>query len=99
MMQRFVFSSNRYFYRLLVLGLLSFMGVAWADDDEKATTNTVTIEQGKLVGEHEEIEIYDYHTGTYQSVYVYRKPREPQKPSESLPAPVEPASNPPAATR
>jgi len=98
-MQPFIFSSHRYFYRLLVISLMSSVSIAWADDDEKATTSTLTLEQGKVVGEREEIEIYDYHTGTYQSVYVYRKPRESRKPSESLPAPVEPANNHPAATR
>ena len=87
-MQRFIFSTNRYFSWGLVIGLMTFMGAAYADDDEKAITSTLTIEQGKVVGEREEIEIYDYHTGTYQSVYVYRKPGEQPKTSESLPVPI-----------
>lgn len=52
---------------------------AAADEDDKPVTSTVRIEGGQLIGEKQEIEIYDYHTGTYQTVDVYRKPNKTLK--------------------
>ncbi|AMK78890.1 MULTISPECIES: hypothetical protein [Methylomonas] len=57
------------------------MAPAWAmaDEDDKPETSTVQIQGGKLIGEKHEIEIYDYHSGTYQTVDVYRKPAKSLK--------------------
>lgn len=52
---------------------------ARADEDDKSVTSTLQIQGGKMVGEKREIEIYDYHSGTYQTVDVYRKPEKASK--------------------
>lgn len=69
----------------VVMGLLP----AWAtaDEDDKTETSTLQIEGGKLIGEKHEIEIYDYHSGTYQTVDVYRKPAKPVKKDPDTPTP------------
>ncbi|WP_020481575.1 hypothetical protein [Methylomonas sp. MK1] len=63
---------------------------ATADEDDTPETSTLQIQGGKLIGEKHEIEIYDYHSGTYQTVDVYRKPAKslkkdppPQAPKQS----------------
>lgn len=67
--------------RTLAVLLVPVLLPRWAaaDEDDKALTSTVNIQGGQLVGEKQEIEIYDYHTGTYQTVDVYRKPDKTQK--------------------
>ncbi|CAD6876568.1 hypothetical protein [Methylomonas fluvii] len=77
----------------LVIGLLP----AWAtaDEDDKPETSTLQIQGGKVIGEKHEIEVYDYHSGTYQTFDVYRKSAEslkkdpdPQTPKQTTePAP------------
>ena len=49
-------------------------GFALADEDDKDVTEFVEFQGGKLVKERLEVEIYDYHTGTYYTVDVYREP-------------------------
>ncbi|MDX8126665.1 hypothetical protein QLH52_05185 [Methylomonas sp. OY6] len=70
---------------------------AWAtaDEDDKPETSTLQIQGGKVIGEKHEIEVYDYHSGTYQTFDVYRKPAkslkkdpDPQTPNQTT----EPAS-------
>lgn len=94
----FISLNTRIVPRFVILGLMLSVGSVCADDsdseDNNAITSTLTIEQGKVVGDREEIEIYDYHTGTYQSVYVYRKPGKQSKQTEPLPAPNSHLNNP-----
>ncbi len=77
------------------IALLCLSAIAIADDEDSRQSNkTVHIEQGKLVGEEHEIEIYDYHSGIFHTVTVYRKPETrkataPQPPQSDL-APAQP---------
>lgn len=57
---------------LFALVLLS--ETALAEEDDKDVTDFVEIRGGKMVRERREVEIYDYHTGTYYRVDVYREP-------------------------
>lgn len=70
---------------LILLGF-SFAVVAYAVEEEATgVTNKLTIERGKLVGEEHEIEIYDYHSGVYQTVTVFRKPKSQSDAAVSTP--------------
>lgn len=76
------------------IALICLPAVAVADDEDKQSNKTLHIEQGKLVGEEHEIEIYDYHSGIFHTVTVYRKPETrkataPQPPQPD-PAPAQP---------
>jgi len=42
-------------------------------EEDTTVIKTEQIQAGKIVNEEHEIEVYDYHTGTYQTVIVYRK--------------------------
>lgn len=71
----------------LLVALLFSATSATAEDEDTQPSRTLTIEGGKFIGEEKEIEIYDYHTGTYQTVTVYRKPAQDDKqPAVKLPA-------------
>jgi hypothetical protein len=74
-----------------ILAILFLIGLspAWAtaDEDDNRETSTLQIQGGKLIGEKHEIEIYDYHSGTYQTVDVYRKPAKPLKKNPDTPTP------------
>lgn len=74
---------------IFTLPLLLLPGWAGAEDDESKTSKTVKIEGGKFVGEEHEIEIYDYHSGVYQSVTVYRKPQKAEKTQDPAAQPAE----------
>ncbi|MCQ8182370.1 hypothetical protein NP603_14710 [Methylomonas sp. SURF-1] len=74
---------------IFTLPLLLLPGWAGAEDDESKTSKTVKIEGGKYVGEEHDIEIYDYHSGVYQSVTVYRKPQKADKTQDSAAQPAE----------
>jgi hypothetical protein len=37
------------------------------------------IQDGKVISEEHEVEVYDYHTGTFQTYKVYRAPEKKQK--------------------
>ncbi len=69
---------------IFTLSLLLLPDWAGAEDDESKTSKTVKIEVGKYVGEEHDIEIYDYHSGVYQSVSVYRKPQKADKTQDSV---------------
>lgn len=69
----------------LSLLLMPFLILADEEESSNSITRTLTIEKGKLVREQQEIEIYDYHTGTYQTVNVYREKKPPSSPAESGP--------------
>lgn len=58
----------------VVFALMLLPEAAVADDEDTPVTSSVEIHGDQRVGEKHEIEIYDYHTGTYQTVDVYRKP-------------------------
>lgn len=45
-----------------------------AEDDDNRVTTTLEVQGGKLIREKQEIEVYDYHSGTFYSVHVYREP-------------------------
>lgn len=67
---------------IVVMTLLISLLPAWAtaDEDDKPETSTLQIQGGKVIGEKHEIEVYDYHSGTYQTFDVYRKPaKSPNK--------------------
>ncbi|OAI12286.1 hypothetical protein A1507_01985 [Methylomonas koyamae] len=72
-----------------LLLLLSLPGLAGAEEDDSKPAKTVKIEGGKFVGEEHEIEIYDYHSGVYQSVTVYRTPQKADKTQEPAAQPAE----------
>lgn len=75
--------------------LLLLSDGALADEDDRAEISTLQIQGGKMVREKHEIEIYDYHSGTYQTFDVYRKPEiAPKQAAETaIPKPViEPAA-------
>jgi len=65
---------------IVVMTLLISLLPAWAtaDEDDKPETSTLQIQGGKVIGEKHEIEVYDYHSGTYQTFDVYRKPAKSQ---------------------
>ncbi len=62
----------------LVLMLMSV--VVLADDDDQKVSTTIHVQGGKLIKEKQEIEVYDYHSGTYYSVHVYREPETEGQP-------------------
>ena len=74
---------------VIVITLAMSLLPAWAkaDEDDDPETSTLQIEGGKLIGEKYEIEIYDYHSGTYQTVDVYRKPAKAPKKGPDTPTP------------
>lgn len=74
---------------IFTLPLLLLPGWAGAEDDESKAPKTVKIEGGKFVGEEHDVEIYDYHSGVYQSVTVYRKPQKADKTPDSAAQPAE----------
>ena len=63
----------------IIATLLLPLHWALADEDDKAETSILQIQGGKMVNEKHEIEIYDYHSGTYHTVDVYRKPEKDLK--------------------
>ena len=66
----------------VILSLVLWLPLlVFADNDEGAVPTTIEIKAGKLIREKHEIEIYDYHTGTFQAVDVYRKSADLEKPS------------------
>ncbi len=73
-----------------LFGLLLPLNVVLAEDDESKSTTIITIQDGKFVGEQHEIEIYDYHSGVYQTVNVYRKPAQTPKAEPAKPIHPEP---------
>lgn len=72
------------------IALICLPAIAAADDEDKQSNKTLHIEQGKLVGEEHEIEIYDYHSGIFHTVTVYRKP-ETRKATAPQPPQPDPA--------
>lgn len=68
--------KNIFFVALLITLLPAWVTAA---EDDNPETHTLQIEGGNLIGEKHEIEIYDYHSGTYQTVDVYRKPAKALK--------------------
>ena len=62
-----------------------------ADDDDKKMMTTINFQGGKRLKEKQEIEVYDYHSGTYYSVFVYREPEnqagQPEAKSSNDPKP------------
>ena len=73
-------------YLFFILVLIS-LGASAEDADKLTRTTTINIEGGKLVREKQELEVYDYHTGTFYSVHVYR---ETDKDNKSAAEPVDP---------
>jgi hypothetical protein len=67
--------------------VLMSLGVSAEDTDKLTKTTTINVEGGKLVREKQEVEVYDYHTGTFYSVHVYR---EIDKDKKSAAEPVDP---------
>lgn len=66
-----------------------------ADDDDKTVSTTINVQGGKRIKEKQEIEVYDYHSGTYYSVHVYREPEN----QDGQPKAESPKDNSPAQTR
>jgi hypothetical protein len=68
----------------IILGLMLFLTLshyAYAEDDDTQSDNkrTLIIQDGKVISEEHEVEVYDYHTGTFQTYKVYRAPEKKQK--------------------
>lgn len=74
------------FYLFFTLILMS-LGASAEDADTVTKTTTINVEGGKLVREKQEVEVYDYHTGTFYTVHVYR---EAGKDKKSAAEPVDP---------
>jgi len=72
---------------VVLLGLtLSVAAHAEDDNDDTGRSRTITVQQGARQFEEEEVEVYDYHTGTIQTFKVYRKLKkagEPINPAKS----------------
>ncbi|OQW71798.1 MAG: hypothetical protein BVN35_15845 [Proteobacteria bacterium ST_bin11] len=79
----------------ILLVICIFPGWVKADEDNKSETSSMQIEGGKLIGEKHEIEIYDYHSGTYQTVDVYRRPSKTLKKDPDTAAPKQPSESTP----
>jgi hypothetical protein len=50
------------------------------DSDQK---RTLIIHDGKVISEEHEVEVYDYHTGTFQTFKVYRQPEKKLKEADA----------------
>lgn len=58
---------------------LSQYACAESDDTESDNKTTLIIHNGKVISEEHEVEVYDYHTGTFQTYKVYREPEKKLK--------------------
>lgn len=68
-------------YLIVVFAALAVLPrpVLAEQDDDKPVTSIIEIKGGKIAKEKHEIEIYDYHSGTYNTVDVYREPKADSK--------------------
>lgn len=67
----------------IILGFLlcfTLWHFAYAGDEDTESDNkrTLIIQNGKVISEEHEVEVYDYHTGTFQTYKVYRPPEKMQ---------------------
>jgi hypothetical protein len=60
----------------LLCSILSHIAYAENDDTESDNKRTLIILNGKVISEEHEVEVYDYHTGTFQTYKVYRAPEK-----------------------
>ncbi len=67
---------------IIAFCLLYSMGSLAEDDDTKPVTRR-EFQDGQLVREKQEVEVYDYHSGSYFSVFVYRETDQAKPESES----------------
>lgn len=67
---------------LMVLPLLSH-----AEDDDGKQPRNLILKEGKVIREEHEVEVYDYHTGTFQTFKVYREPETGDKAKADAPKP------------
>lgn len=66
-------------FGLLLCLTLSQYACAESDDTESDNKTTLIIHNGKVISEEHEVEVYDYHTGTFQTYKVYRAPEKELK--------------------
>ena len=77
----------KYLLAVLSAWLILPVSAGAEQDDDKPVTSTIEVKGGKIAKEKHEIEIYDYHSGTYNTVDVYRKPNAEAKPEAGKAAP------------
>jgi len=59
----------------------------YAEEDDNKEVRTFIIKEGKVIREEHEVEVYDYHTGTFQTFKVYREPEADHKAKGDTPKP------------